>query len=365
MRQRCRWVRWPRHSSIPRPAVLTRASRPGRAPTSASYRGRPVRSSYSAPCRVMAPRACGFSSSSPKPPRGPRWRRPPSDKGVSQEVHRALTHRVLGFQRSLGEGDRCGTAPEEGPARRAPPTYRFGPEPLAARPPARPVEGQRNQWQAVRKGPTSPGRNDPAEANSRNQVSSGPRVDIRFGGCGFSSVLRVRFTARVLLPYAAEGPMNWKVALFALALAAPLGAQETAKSDSLRHAMMRVMLYTPQHLLVRKDALGLTGDQVTRLTALRDGAKTAHDAAMGEAKAHMQEFEQAANAPAPDTSALKVHFQAAHAAMGKAHWLALASAVQGRAVLTDAQRTKLKTWADSMQTWMEQHRQMMHPSRPH
>lgn len=130
-------------------------------------------------------------------------------------------------------------------------------------------------------------------------------------------------------------------------------------------AMMRVMLYTPQHLLVRKDALGLTGDQVTRLTALRDGAKTAHDAAMGEAKAHMQELEQAANAPAPDTSALKVHFQAAHAAMGKAHWLALASAVQGRAVLTDAQRTKLKTWADSMQTWMEQHRQMMHPSRPH
>ncbi len=180
--------------------------------------------------------------------------------------------------------------------------------------------------------------------------------------------------------------MNWKVALFALALAAPLGAQETAKSDSLRHPMMgagrgtmmddpmmqqmgpemmRVMLYTPQHLLARKDALGLTSDQVTRLTALRDGAKTAHDAAMADATAHMKELEQAANGAKPDTVALKTHFQAAHNAMGKAHWAMLASAAQARAVLTDVQRAKLKTWADSMQTWMEQHRQMMYPSRPH
>jgi hypothetical protein len=32
--------------------------------------------------------------------------------------------------------------------------------------------------------------------------------------------------------------VNWKLALVALALAAPLGAQETAKSDSMRHPMM-------------------------------------------------------------------------------------------------------------------------------
>ncbi|PYO98756.1 MAG: hypothetical protein DMD60_03480 [Gemmatimonadetes bacterium] len=180
--------------------------------------------------------------------------------------------------------------------------------------------------------------------------------------------------------------MNWKVALFALALAAPLGAQETAKSDSLRHpmmgagrgmmmddpmmqqmgpAMMRVMLYTPQHLLARKDALGLTGDQVTRLTALRDGAKTAHDAAMADAMTHMKELETAANAAQPDTSALKTHFQAAHAAMGKAHWAMLASAAQARAVLTDAQRTQVHVWADSMQVWMKQHHQMMNPAQPH
>jgi hypothetical protein len=129
--------------------------------------------------------------------------------------------------------------------------------------------------------------------------------------------------------------------------------------------MMQVMLYTPQHLLARKDALGLTADQVSRLTALRAATQTAQDAALGEAKAHMQELEQAASAAAPDTSALRTHFQAAHGAMGKAHWLALASAVQGRAILNDAQRTKLKAWADSMQTWMEQHRQMMKPGESH
>jgi len=180
--------------------------------------------------------------------------------------------------------------------------------------------------------------------------------------------------------------MNWKVALFALALAAPLGAQETAKSDSMRHptmgadhgmmmndpmmeqmgpAMMRVMLYTPQHLLARKDALALTADQVTRLIALREGSKTARDAAIADAMTHMKELETAANAPHPDTSALKTHFQAAHAAMGKAHWAILASATQARAVLTDAQRTKVQVWADSMQAWMKQHRQMMNPAQPH
>ena len=185
-----------------------------------------------------------------------------------------------------------------------------------------------------------------------------------------------------------ESYMNRNLVLTALALAAtPLAAQQPARPDSMRHpmmgpgpmsemmegpmmqqmgpAMMKVMLYTPQHLLARKDALALTGDQVTRLTALREGAKTAHDAAMADAITHMKELETAANAPQADTLTLKTHFQAAHAAMGKAHWAMLASAAQARAVLTDAQRTKLQVWADSMQAWMKQHHQMMNPAGPH
>jgi Spy/CpxP family protein refolding chaperone len=170
--------------------------------------------------------------------------------------------------------------------------------------------------------------------------------------------------------------------------AAPLAAQQPGKPDSMRHhimgpghmsgmmmqgsmmehvgpAMMKMMLYTPQHLLARRDALGLTPDQVTRLSALRDGTKTAHDAAMNEARSHMAAIEQAANDAKPDTAVLKAHFQAAHDAVGKAHWALLASAAQARAVLTDAQRAKVQVWADSMQAWRQQHRQMMPPDRPH
>ncbi len=155
----------------------------------------------------------------------------------------------------------------------------------------------------------------------------------------------------------------------AVALAAsPLAAQQPGGEGSMMRdvgpAIMKMMLYTPQHLLARKEALGLTPDQVARLTALRDGLKTAHEAAEAEARAHLTELDQAANAPQPDTIALKTHFQAAHSAMGRVHWAALAAAVQARSVLNDAQRKQLAVWADSMQAWMQQHRQMMQPS-PH
>ncbi|HYT72917.1 MAG TPA: hypothetical protein VEK78_16135 [Gemmatimonadales bacterium] len=182
--------------------------------------------------------------------------------------------------------------------------------------------------------------------------------------------------------------MNAGLVLAALVAAAPLAAQQPGKPDSMHHgmmmapgamgqmmdgsmmqhmgpAMMKMMLYAPQHLLARKDALGLGADQVTRLTALSDGTKTAHDAAMAEAQTHMKAIEEVANAAPPDTVALKTHFQAAHAAMGKAHWAMLASAAQARAVLTDAQRAKVRAWADSMQAWTEQHRRMMKPGEGH
>ena len=77
----------------------------------------------------------------------------------------------------------------------------------------------------------------------------------------------------------------------------------------------QVMLYTPQHLLPRKEALGLTADQVARLTALRDATTAAQDAAMSEAETHLGELQLAADAASPDSGVVKTHFQAAHAAM--------------------------------------------------
>src|SRR5574341_1837254 len=85
-------------------------------------------------------------------------------------------------------------------------------------------------------------------------------------------------------------------------VAAPLAAQDTTHARHERmgakneHAMMNdqmhemmapmmgAMAYAPDHLLSRKDSLGLTPQQVTRLTAIRDAAKSAHDAAAADRK---------------------------------------------------------------------------------
>jgi Spy/CpxP family protein refolding chaperone len=111
--------------------------------------------------------------------------------------------------------------------------------------------------------------------------------------------------------------------------------------DSMMAPMMRAMGYAPEHLLRQKDALHLTSDQVTQLTALADAAKTAHDAAAQQARMHMGEMEQVMQTAAPDTAAVKMHMDAAHKLMGDAMWAMMRSAAQGKALLTDAQRSQV------------------------
>lgn len=168
---------------------------------------------------------------------------------------------------------------------------------------------------------------------------------------------------------------RYLVTLLAL-VAAPLGAQQPVKPDTakprmmgqrMQHEMMmhmqqmqemmgpmmRGMAFTPDHLLNRKDSLGLTADQVSRLTALRDAAKAAHDRAAAQAKAHMEGLAKVFTAAAPDTAAARQHFQAAHQAMGDAHWAMLRAAAQARAVLGDSQRSRVEGWVDAMQMMMQ------------
>ena len=128
---------------------------------------------------------------------------------------------------------------------------------------------------------------------------------------------------------------------------------------SMMGPMMRGMAFDPGNLLDRKDALGLTPQQVTRLTALRDAMKTAHDAAHTEMQAHMKELADVLKASAPDTNQMKTHFQAMQAAMGRAHWAMLSASAQARAALTDAQRGRVDGWADMMQDHMGQMMRMM------
>jgi hypothetical protein len=191
--------------------------------------------------------------------------------------------------------------------------------------------------------------------------------------------------------------------LLALAIAAPLAAQQpdTAKAampmglpGGMGHGMMqgqmggmqqpgmmghmmemmgpmmRSMAFAPDHLLGHKEPLNLTPQQLTRLTALRDAAKKTHDAAQADMQAHMGELAKAMEATSPDTAQVKMHFQAAQAAMGRAHWAMLSAAAQARAMLTDAQRGRVEGWVDMMQEHqgqmmpMMQMRMQQHPSAP-
>lgn len=161
--------------------------------------------------------------------------------------------------------------------------------------------------------------------------------------------------------------MKHSFALLALA-AMPLAAQQPRmghdaqgmshmmQMEEMMAPMMRAMAFAPDHLLARKDSLNLTPQQITRLTALRDAAKTAHDAAAADAKAHMGAMAQALNAASPDTAAVKQHFQATHTAMGNAHWAMLAAAAQARSVLTDEQRARVDRWASKMMGHEMEHR---------
>jgi hypothetical protein len=154
------------------------------------------------------------------------------------------------------------------------------------------------------------------------------------------------------------------LAATAALLALPLEAQQTGgmggmmagrgmqgmmpMMDSMMAPMMRAMAFAPAHLLARKDALHLSSEQEARLTALRDAATSAHDAAAKQAMMHLGEMEGVMHAAAPDTSAVKHHFDAAHRLMGEAMWAMMRSAAEGRAVLTDAQRQQVQAMADSM-----------------
>lgn len=147
----------------------------------------------------------------------------------------------------------------------------------------------------------------------------------------------------------------------ALLLAMPLAAQQPMAADSEHHAhgdmmmehgmmgpgmpgmamMMEGMEYNPAHLLALNGELSLTAQQITALTAIRDQAKRAQDAAMEKMKTHMDELHTALDAATPDTAAIRTHFLAAHDAMGQAHLAMLIGNARAKALLTDTQRTQL------------------------
>ncbi len=106
------------------------------------------------------------------------------------------------------------------------------------------------------------------------------------------------------------------------------------------------MPFDPARLLARKDALGLSAQQVAQLTALENNAKPGMTAAQKQIKTERAAIASGLNADAPDTVQLKRHYEALQTAAGNEHWARVSTSLKAWAVLTEEQRGKVRGWAD-------------------
>lgn len=118
--------------------------------------------------------------------------------------------------------------------------------------------------------------------------------------------------------------------------------------------MLMGMGYAPQRLVDRREALGLTPDQVSRLEALAQQAKQARDKADSLAKGHQDALADLWKQDAPDVNQIRAHAQAEMQARESAHLAQLVAAAQAKAVLTPEQRGRVAGWQDANRMRMRQ-----------
>jgi Spy/CpxP family protein refolding chaperone len=185
----------------------------------------------------------------------------------------------------------------------------------------------------------------------------------------------MRFTSMMLMAAAATGPLVAQQP--DTTMRAPMrmgeGGGMMGGMDMMDHMremggmsgpLLRGMLLTPANLLMHKEVLGLTEEQVAKLTALRDAAKTSHDAAASDARTHGHELATLMGTTAPDTAQLKTHFEAMQAATTRAEWAMIVAAAQARAVLTETQRARVDGWGDAMDFMMRMQGEPEHGGEP-
>lgn len=103
-----------------------------------------------------------------------------------------------------------------------------------------------------------------------------------------------------------------------------------------------IMPFAPDNLLKMSSQLGLTADQVTRLTALRDAtAKAADDAHQPAMAAHMNLNKTLKESPG-DTTTIRQYFMAHQTAESNMQWIRASAAFQARGMLTEEQLKLVK-----------------------
>jgi Spy/CpxP family protein refolding chaperone len=97
-----------------------------------------------------------------------------------------------------------------------------------------------------------------------------------------------------------------------------------------------------------KGMLELSSDQEAKLTALQDAARKESENAHAPAHAAMQSLQQEMTSAGPDLAKVEGYFKAHNMAMGNTQWIAVSTALQARAVLTDGQRKHVEERAGDM-----------------
>lgn len=161
-----------------------------------------------------------------------------------------------------------------------------------------------------------------------------------------------------------------------LAVATPLAGQEPAQ-ERPAPARMRLMLervgrlggpafdYSPDRLIARREALGLTPEQVQRLESLAQEVRRAREAADSIARARGPQMEQLWREAAPNVDQLRAQAEAILQARQRAAIAAMAAAAQAKALLTPEQRGRVAGWADMRRGFLEGRRDRMERMREH
>lgn len=106
-----------------------------------------------------------------------------------------------------------------------------------------------------------------------------------------------------------------------------------------------VMAFAPDKVLEHAEHLGLTPDQVSKLTALKETTAKAVSQAHEPARAAHMSLNKVLKETPDDTAAVQKYFMAHHLAEGNMQWLRASAAFQARALLTAEQRTMLEGMA--------------------
>jgi Spy/CpxP family protein refolding chaperone len=112
------------------------------------------------------------------------------------------------------------------------------------------------------------------------------------------------------------------------------------------------MMYAPDRLVNRREALKLTPEQVSRLETLAQEARKAREQADTVARARADELRTLWEAPAPDVRAIERAHQSLATARQAAALAEVRAAAQAKAVLTDEQRGHVAGWRDGARLMM-------------